>query len=148
MWTDLNKGDWFTCQSAKKNMNDYECIRYNEGGKSLKFLPNDSRKLHKEFVNFLESELLNDFGGKTIVVTHHAPSVLSVSDKYLGFALNDAYFEDMSRYMFDNAIVSWFHGHMHNSSDYTIGETRIIANPRGYVGHLNSDFDINFLIEL
>lgn len=26
----------------------------------------------------------------------------------------------------------WLHGHVHDSFDYYIGNTRIVANPRGY----------------
>jgi hypothetical protein len=32
-------------------------------------------------------------------------------------------------------IKLWVHGHMHNPSDYMIGDTRVVCNPRGYVGH-------------
>jgi hypothetical protein len=26
----------------------------------------------------------------------------------------------------------WTHGHMHNTSDYLMGDTRVVCNPRGY----------------
>ena len=42
----------------------------------------------------------------------------------------------------------WCHGHIHNSADYMIAETRVICNPRGYIGHeLNPDFDPNLTVE-
>ncbi len=38
-------------------------------------------------------------------------------------------------------------GHMHNSVDYTIGNTRILCNPRGYADvELNPEFTPNALI--
>jgi len=43
------------------------------------------------------------------------------------------------------------HGHIHTSVDYMIGDdTRVISNPRGYVGHAehNKKFDPKFAIEL
>ena len=42
----------------------------------------------------------------------------------------------------------WIHGHAHNSVDYTIGETRILSNPRGYSNRLNRNFDDNLIITL
>jgi hypothetical protein len=32
-------------------------------------------------------------------------------------------------------IVLWTHGHMHDPFDYMIGSTRVVCNPRGYLGH-------------
>jgi hypothetical protein len=32
-------------------------------------------------------------------------------------------------------IKVWVHGHMHDPFDYTLGETRVICNPRGYIGY-------------
>ena len=41
----------------------------------------------------------------------------------------------------------WIHGHMHNRSDYMIGDTRIVCNPRGYAGHdwHAAEFKLQFL---
>jgi hypothetical protein len=32
-------------------------------------------------------------------------------------------------------IRLWLHGHTHHNFNYWIGETRVVCNPRGYVGH-------------
>jgi Icc-related predicted phosphoesterase len=34
----------------------------------------------------------------------------------------------------------WIHGHTHESRDYRLGATRIVANPCGYPGALNRSF--------
>jgi hypothetical protein len=40
-------------------------------------------------------------------------------------------------------------GHVHNCFDYMIGDTRVVCNPRGYVGEKTcGDFDPNFIMEL
>jgi len=151
MWTDLNKGDWSTCFNASQKMNDYHYIRYfNEQGRDVRLTTDESRSLHRQFKIFLESELQNSWVGDTVVVTHHSPCEMSVSEFYKGTSLNAAYYEDMTEYMFlDNAPAIWVHGHIHSSSDYTVGNTRILANPRGYVGvALNTTFDINLTFEL
>jgi hypothetical protein len=32
-------------------------------------------------------------------------------------------------------IRVWTHGHTHDVFDYTVGQTRILCNPRGYKGY-------------
>ncbi len=43
----------------------------------------------------------------------------------------------------------WVHGHLHASADYRLGDCRVVANPRGYVG-IKEDrgFDPAFTVEL
>jgi Icc-related predicted phosphoesterase len=41
----------------------------------------------------------------------------------------------------------WVHGHVHNSSDYRIGRTRIVANPHGY-GNENPRFNGQLVVEV
>jgi predicted phosphodiesterase len=45
----------------------------------------------------------------------------------------------------------WVHGHTHNSCDYHIKRTRVLANPRGYVKDgkaENSEFDPGLTVEV
>ena len=35
----------------------------------------------------------------------------------------------------DKKIKYWIHGHTHDACDYMIGDTRVLCNPRGYIGH-------------
>jgi hypothetical protein len=30
-------------------------------------------------------------------------------------------------------VSLWIHGHTHTAFDYTVGNTRVVCNPRGYV---------------
>ena len=46
------------------------------------FTPDDSLALHRQARAWLEGELARPFGGKTIVVTHHAPHRLSLAERY------------------------------------------------------------------
>jgi hypothetical protein len=29
----------------------------------------------------------------------------------------------------------WTHGHTHHEFDYMVGSTRVVCNPRGYIGY-------------
>ena len=50
--------------------------------------------------------------------------------------MNGAYSSDLSEFILDHPqIQAWVHGHTHYNFDYMIGSTRILCNPRGYVGY-------------
>jgi Icc-related predicted phosphoesterase len=46
-----------------------------------------------------------------------------------------------------NALL-WVHGHIHSQSDYHIGETRVIANPRGYPREEVGPFRPDLVVEV
>jgi len=103
----------------------------------------------KENYEYILEECSKPFDGKTIVVTHHAPSFESCLSRYRGNTTNHAFASDMTCLIETNKIDYWLHGHMHNSSDYIIGDTRIICNPRGNPStKLNWNFDNNKTIDL
>jgi hypothetical protein len=65
--------------------------------------------------------------------------------------MNGAYYSDLSELILDNPqIKTWVHGHMHNQSDYMIGDTRVVTNPRGYMGYetIANTFDPGFSFEV
>jgi hypothetical protein len=48
--------------------------------------------------------------------------------------MNGAFHSDLSDFILDRPHIKlWTHGHMHNTSDYLVGNTRVVCNPRGYV---------------
>ena len=72
-----------------------------------------------------------------VVVGHHAPSEQSVAEMYKHDTLmNGNFFSNLEQFILDRPQIElWTHGHMHNPSDYKIGTTRVVCNPRGYIGH-------------
>jgi Icc-related predicted phosphoesterase len=72
-----------------------------------------------------------------------APSFLSIHEKHKNnMNINGSYASDLSDLILDTKPSLWFHGHMHTSFDYMVGDTRILCNPRGYIGHeINQNFD-------
>jgi hypothetical protein len=72
-----------------------------------------------------------------IVVGHHAPSFRSKVEGGRSYdnSVDEAYYSHQDALIKDNPhIFIWAHGHTHDSCDYKIGQTKIIANQRGYVG--------------
>ena len=93
-------------------------------------------------------EYYKNMGWKTLVMSHHAPTVLSCDDKYAG-NVDNVFFANTFDLKLDFVWPDvWVHGHMHNKSEYEIGGCRVYANPRGYNDHENPEFDSSFVIEL
>lgn len=151
LWTDFDlfKGTYDAAMlTAQHNMNDYRIIK--NKGDTLNTM--DTLFLHKNSVKFLKSKLEEPFDGKTVIITHHAPSIKSIDAKYLKDQLTPAYASDLE-YMMGQKVSLWIHGHVHISNDYFINGTRIISNPRGYQREWenqpeNRNFNPGFVVEI
>jgi len=92
--------------------------------------PEQTVSLHQQALLFLQARLQRSFSGKTVVITHHAPHPSSVHPRWAGNLCNPAFVSDLSRLMGKSAL--WLHGHTHDSFDYQVNGTRVLANPMGY----------------
>ena len=165
LWTDMNNEDASTLRHIKGYMNDYriiqntnEVVNYtvpvfgtNEDGsldfstvvskefktRSAKFSPEDSVKDHKAMLEFIKTTIKDKSTMPVVVVGHHAPSKQSVKPRYEGDVLvNGAYSSDLTEFILNHPQIKvWTHGHTHDQFDYMIGSTRIVCNPRGYIGY-------------
>jgi Icc-related predicted phosphoesterase len=82
-------------------------------------------------------------------VTHFLPAPPSISEKYHNDPLNPYFCSDLTSLIEEVQPDLWIHGHTHESCDYSIGKTRVICNPRGYVPHEpNPNFRPNLLVDL
>jgi 3',5'-cyclic AMP phosphodiesterase CpdA len=100
-------------------------------GEPRAFSPSDSLALHEQARAWLEHELAKPFEGKTIVVTHHAPLRQSLAAKYATDRVSAGFVNDLPALVRAPASL-WIHGHTHTAFDYTVGNTRVVCNPRGY----------------
>jgi Icc-related predicted phosphoesterase len=94
--------------------------------------PEHARAAHLAAVRRIEAILSDRFDGPTVVVSHHAPHPASIARDYGGSVLNPAFASDLSEIIWDHRPELWVHGHVHHSTAYTVGETCIVCNPRGY----------------
>lgn len=146
LWTDMNKGDPITMHTVKDRMNDYHVIKFGNsiqvdtgyGAKywTNRFSPQYTKSLFHESVESLKQFAESKPDEKIVVVTHHAPSELSIDPRYCTeYHMNGAYHSRLGNFIMDHPNIKyWFHGHMHNHFDYTLGECRVLTNPRGYAG--------------
>ena len=66
-----------------------------------------------------------------------------------GDPITAAYASDLDELIERTQPQLWVHGHIHASSDYFVGRTRVVCNPRGYYpSQLNAGFDPALAIAL
>lgn len=131
LWTDFAiDGDPADAMfHAADFMNDY---RYIETQPGQPLTPQDVLSFHQDDLSSLKRMLAEPFEGPTVVVTHHAPSPKSIHPRFLGDSANPLFVSNLETLIMEYQPALWIHGHMHDSSDYSIGATRVVANPRGY----------------
>lgn len=149
LWTDVNKGDPLTLHAVSSLMNDFRLIRNDDLG-FTRLRPAHTVSRHRKTLDYFKIILDQNRDKKCVIISHHAPCSLSVHDIYKkDYIGNGCYYSDLSNFILDHPqIVLWTHGHMHNSSDYMIGDTRIVCNPRGYPGEHLTSFNPDFFIEV
>lgn len=136
LWTDLKKGDPSTMVKAAALNNDYREIAKGPGMGASKLTYNDTIAAHKNSLKFIDQELKHT-NKKTIVITHHAPSLKSIDvEKYSKSSYGDItymYASDLDGFILqhDDKVPLWIHGHTHDSCDYKIGKTRVVCNSFG-----------------
>lgn len=126
LWTDFNN-DPIAQLAARGVMNDYRIIRTDGGLRSL--YPYDTIAIHNESINSLKQSKPD------VVISHHLPSWQSVPQRYKADIVSHAYASNLDELIADLQPRLWFHGHTHDACDYKIKDTRVICNPRGYLGH-------------
>lgn len=136
LWTDMNRNDPTTMHLIESMINDFRIIR-NSQRNYARFSPLDSVVHHRATLEYIKNVVDSDTTKKYVVVGHHAPTPLSIHEKYKKDVwMNGGYYSDLSEFILDRPqIALWTHGHMHDPFDYMMGETRIVCNPRGYKGH-------------
>jgi Icc-related predicted phosphoesterase len=129
---------------AQQTMRDFKKIRT---GDYRRVYPNDFSALSQSAKRWIKSKLDEPFEGKTVVITHHAPSLASLLGSPGAGTHLDAADANRWEHLMGPDVSLWVHGHTHHAVDYEIAGTRIISNPRGYPGQ-NIGFDANQIIEL
>lgn len=133
LWTDFRlNGDAALAEAvAQTGMTDFQRINVTPSGR--RFRPKDARQIHIKSMNWLARQV-RARGKNVVVVTHHAPSVQSIPLGFCNHWLNPAFASNLESFVARSGVKLWIHGHVHSRSDYVVGTTRIVANPRGFRG--------------
>lgn len=131
LWTDFNLNDDpdRAMLDARHCMNDYYKSVFSQTGIPL-------RPIHTQEWHYQHVSWLGQVGGVAdIILTHHAPSAKSINARYHGYpdsVLNPCFASNLDWLVEQLAPKYWIHGHMHDPTEYKIGETTVLCNPKGY----------------
>jgi predicted phosphodiesterase len=148
LWSDFmlfGKGEMraHAIREAVAFMNDFRLIRYGASPERV-FTPADAATLFGVNARWLHGKLAEPYDGPTVVITHHAPSPKSIHPRFADSLINPCFTSDAERLVKGSRARLWVHGHMHDSFDYVLGETRVVCNPRGYArGGVNENASFN-----
>lgn len=150
LWTDFDlfgaERRMEAARAAQAVMNDFRIIR--RSPEFRRFLAGDARSLHQRSVRWLRERLDEPFDGPTVVVTHHAPGMRSVSPRFRDDLVTAAYASDLEGMMDGGRVALWIHGHTHFSVDHEVNGTRVLANQRGYPDDAVEGFRPDLVVEV
>jgi DNA repair exonuclease SbcCD nuclease subunit len=154
LWTNLNNFDGGTIGLAKTGMADYNFIRHGPQSEPYK------TRLHPthtttEFIKmrkFIFDKIYESKqqGHKTVVITHHHPSLKGSPLRFKDDPLKYCYCSEMDTDIMLSGPDYWICGHIHDAANYHLGTTNVICNPKGYGldYELDGGFNPNLLIEI
>ena len=149
LWTDFRLGSFglthgMRSAQGRDGMVDYRRIRTGPSSRH-RIEPEGVLALHRATRAFIDAGLSQVHDGPTVVVTHHAPHPDSLPSRHAHLAWCDA--SDLSDLIEGHGPDLWMHGHVHRHSDYRLGRTRIVCNPRGHMDE-DSGFIPGMVIEV
>lgn len=146
LWTNFDENP-IVMNDAPKRIFDFTLIETIDGYEYIddvriinrrKVKPEDYKLWFHQAVQWLKFELNNGFDGKTMVVTHWAPTRKLTEPRFEGNFLNPYFTNDLDYLFHYYDIDTWCYGHTHGKifidydKDDRFDGTRIINNPRGY----------------
>ena len=143
LWSHISPRNQWQIQSS---MNDFHVIQNGDEILSIE----QYNSLHNESISFLNNNISSGTAAKSIVVSHHAPTLMNYPEQYKGDVLNEAFAVELFDFIEKHQPDYWIYGHTHsNTDDFNIGKTCLVTNQLGYVGYNeHKDFEINRVFEL
>jgi Icc-related predicted phosphoesterase len=150
LWTDyqvFGEANQTAVMSAcAAGLNDHRLIGWQKQP-WLRFRPQEAALLHHRSRAYISETLAVPFAGPTVVVSHHAVHWDSIHPRFRSDPVTGGFVSDLAALIQAHQPALWVHGHVHSSSDYRIGQTRIVCNPHGY-GDENPAFDGALVVEV
>ena len=143
LWAHIDLPDAYY---TEQYVSDFHRIVYGENRLSFA----DFNRVHEQCVEFIKQAVAASQAKTKIVLTHHVPSPLVMSDEFAGSRINGAFVTSLTEYIKHSDIDYWIFGHSHRSICNLIGHTQVLSNQLGYVArdeHLLG-FDAGKFIEI
>jgi predicted phosphohydrolase len=114
----------------QRSISDFFSIQW----QGQKFTTRQFNQLHNQSVNFLEKAIKEVSTEKSIVITHHVPTLYQYPAKYRNSPLNGAFVTELYDLIHDSGADYWMYGHHHyNIPEFKVGKTALLTNQLGYV---------------
>ena len=135
LWTDYEAaGEPEAAMALARNrINDHRLIRIAD---VEKFRPEDALSEHRKSRAWLFDRLREEHDGRTIVVTHHVPSLAA---RHPGYSINDPLLpifcsdcEDLIKLASEKSVSNWIFGHHHHCIDVEVCGVRLVSAQLGY----------------
>ncbi len=129
-----------------RGVSDFHVIKYND----MRFLAEHFNALHEKALEFLSVSSKSMQGEKTIMVTHHVPTLINYPEQYKNSPINNAFAVELFDFIEQCNFNYWIYGHHHaNITDFMIGKTKMTTNQLGYVKYNEQkNFSTHKIIEL
>jgi Icc-related predicted phosphoesterase len=129
MWSKISRSNEKIIEQC---VSDFKCIANNNRNLKAK----DVNVYHEESFRFIQQSLTNK-KCRTVLVTHHSPSLLCNSAAHNNSPINEAFCADLTDFIEKSEVNFWIYGHSHfNQKPLFIGNTIMLTNQLGYV-HIN-----------
>ena len=115
--------------AAKHGLNDFRTIK-KAAGELLR--PGDVAEAYRQSLEWLRARLDERRERPTVVVTHHAPCIMSAHPSLRTDGLSPAFVSSQESLILHHQPAASISGHTHYCSDYRIGDTHMVSNQRGY----------------
>lgn len=147
LWVNFGNEDPHCMFNASTEIKDFSKIINSKNDDFID--PYEILEEYKIAHDFIKKEINEEDGFKKVLITHYGVSHQSVSEKYK-FNENvlklNHYFCNNLDFMIGYSKLSLVaHGHLHNTSDYMIGDVRIVCNPFGYPDSKNPTFEMKIV---
>ncbi len=136
LWSDFEGRKPESLEKARRGAGEFFFVKVRTEDGLRRFQPLDAAAAHDNAVAALRAAFGRPSGGKSVVISHHAPSLKGLNPAFTGNGLDGAYASDLEALIEQLASVRvWVHGHTHIKRTYRIGDTVVYANCRGFEKH-------------
>lgn len=135
LWSNFNKNknDMYCVETLS---NDYELIRTDVTYRKIKAI--DIVKTNEKSQKYLNKILKKYRSENIFMITHHSPSIESISEKYKEDLIHSSYYSDLTKIINRNPQIKyWVHGHIDCKNDYIINNCRVLSNSFGTCTNLD-----------
>ncbi len=127
LWTYISE---LKAKVIEDRLSDFFLIKNHQ----KKFTVDDYNKMHLSCVAFIKNAIEFSSASKTIMITHHVPTLQNYPVKYAGSPVNEAFAVDLTELIENYQPDYWIYGHSHvNTPSFNINKTKMLSNQLGYL---------------